>query len=121
MMSGVQTRGPLGEERRQLARLLVVPRPLHRLLHPAQVIVCSCGALAAKTTKEPLHRLFGVFTTVNPCRAEEHDGVLDVLHFEAAERLEVLGKYAKGTRLFAVEKVRIEIREWLRRHAAILL
>jgi hypothetical protein len=35
---------------------------------------------------------------VNPRRAEEHDGVLDVLRFEAAERLQILRKNPEGTR-----------------------
>ena len=63
-------------------------------------------------------RRFGVLAAVNARRAEEHDGVLDVLRAEAAQRLEILGQDADRPGFFAVEEFTIEIRKRL--HSAII-
>ena len=62
---------------------------------------------------ETFERLLRGFAAVNPRRAEEDDGVLDVLRLEAAERLEILGQDPERARFFALEKLRIEVRERL--------
>ena len=65
-----------------------------------------------------LERLLGVLAAVDARRAEEHDGVLDVLRLEAAQRLEILGEDPERARFFGFEKLGIEIRERLRMHGA---
>jgi hypothetical protein len=54
------------------------------------------GARASSDTSlQLLERLLGRFAAVNARRAEENNGVLDVLRLEATERLEVFGENAK--------------------------
>ena len=54
--------------------------------------------------RAPARRLLAA---VNPRRPEEHDGVLDVLRLEAAERFEILGENAKRACLLAFEELRV--------------
>jgi hypothetical protein len=44
-------------------------------------------------------------------RAEEHDGVADVLAAEPGQRLEVLREDAERARVVAVEELRVAVRE----------
>ncbi len=69
-------------------------------------------AARAQRQQRPL----GALAAVDAGRPEEDDGVLDFLVLEAAERLEVLGEDANRPAFFALEKLRIEVRERLLRH-----
>src|SRR5262245_26726930 len=69
---------------------------------------------------EPLERLACLLWTVDPRRAEEDDGVLNVLRLESPQRFQVLGENAQRARLFALEKLLTSIREWLGLHEEIL-
>ena len=111
---------PLGDQPRQLARLLVIAGPLHRLAPTRQVRVAARPGPRAEAAFEPLERLFGAFTAVDARRAEEDHGVLDVLRLESTERFEILGEDAERAGFFAVEEFRIGVRQRLRMHHRII-
>ena len=60
----------------------------------------------AQREQRPLRPLAAVHSR----RSEKHHGVLNLLFLEAAERLEVLGEDADGTRVCAFEKLPIQVR-----------
>jgi len=55
-------------------------------------------------------RALRAFAAVDSRRPEKDHGVLDLLLFEAAERLEVLGQNANRTRVPAFEKRLVQVR-----------
>ena len=61
---------------------------------------------------------FRPLAAVDPRGAEEHHGVLNVLHAESAQGFEVLGQNPDRAGFFAFEKIGIEIRKGL--HPAII-
>src|SRR6185295_20073246 len=89
MVLGLEAQGPGGEQAGQLARLLVVARPFHRLAAAAQfeLVFLFRAVLAARPQR--LQRPLGAIAAVDARRSEEDDGVLDLLFLEAAQRLEV--------------------------------
>jgi hypothetical protein len=110
---------PLRQEPRQRTGILVVLRPLDGLSAACQVLVDRLAA-RSESPLERCERLLGMRTAVDPRRAEEHDGVLDILCFEAAQRLEILGENPDWARFFRFEKLVILIGERLKVHAGIL-
>src|ERR1700731_288491 len=56
--------------------------------------------------------LTGTFMTVNPGRAEENYGVLDLFAAEARKRLAVFGQQAQNSSVRTVKKLLILICEW---------
>src|ERR1700731_1189447 len=56
--------------------------------------------------------LTGTFMTVNPGRAEENYGVLDLFAAEARKRLAVFGQQTQNSSVRTVKKLLILICEW---------
>ncbi len=75
----------------------------------------------AEPALETLERLLRVLAAVDARRAEEHDGVLDVLRLEAAQRLEVLGQDADRPGFFALEELGILVGKRLWVHWSIII
>src|SRR5215470_15629840 len=90
MVFGLERQAPLGEQARELARFLVVARPFDRALALGQLgLILLVGiALAARTQRA--QRALGPLAAVDARRSEEHHRVLNLLFFEAAQRLEIL-------------------------------
>ena len=109
---------PDGQQLRQFARFLVIPRPLHGLPSSDDAFI----GLRHGRSREAMHQLckrrLSVLAAVDAGRAEEHDGVLDVLRAEATQRFQIFGEDAERPAFFAVEEITIEIRERL--HSAII-
>ncbi len=110
---------PGGQHAGELARLLVVARPLDRLASARQVRLDVGVGFHAVAAHQVTERLFRVLAAVDAGRAEEHDGVLDVLRLEPAQRLEVLGEDSQRPGFFAFEKRRVEVGERLHVHRCI--
>src|SRR5262245_12246358 len=104
---------PLCQEARELARVFVVARPLEGTLAAPQMYVGVRVRPTNELPAQPLERLGSMLAAVYARRPEEDDGVLNVFALEASERLQILGEDAERPRLFAVEKRRVEIRQWL--------
>src|SRR5262245_61465988 len=67
---------------------------------------------------QSLERPFGPFAAVDARRTKKHDGVLDVLCLEPAERFQILRQDSQRTRFFTFEEFRIQVRKRL--HSAII-
>ena len=116
MIRGPERRAPLREEARQLARVLVVARPLERLARAGQLRLVRGVRVARAARPQRPQRPFGALAAVDPRRSEEDDRVLDPLLLEPSERLEVLGENADRARFLAFEKIRVEVRQRRLRH-----
>jgi len=100
----------------ELARLLVVARPLEGAARARQLaLVGVVGVLHAARAKA-LQRALGALAAVDARRAEEDDGVLNFLLLESAQRLEVLGENPDWARLGALEELRVQVRQRLLGH-----
>src|SRR5262249_35024821 len=113
---GLQRLGPRREQPRQLARLLVVARPLERLAAAPQLLLVGLVRVLDAPRAQTLQRAFGALAAVHARRAEEDDGILDFLLPESLQRLEVLGQDPDRSRLRALQKLLVQIRERLLRH-----
>jgi hypothetical protein len=111
---------PLREHARQLARFLVVARPLDRAAALARRSRRRRGCADAVHLHQLVERVLRRLAAVNARRPEEHDGVLDVLELEATLRLEVFGEDADGACIFALQKGVIEVSLRLRTHPPII-
>ena len=122
MVLGRQRRLHVGQQARQLARVLVVARPLDApcATSAARASIVLVGVAHAARLQR-LQRALGPLAAVDARRPEEHDRVLDLLVLEAAQRLEVLGQDADRPRLVALEKLRVQVRERLLRHNVVNL
>src|SRR4029434_2731902 len=98
---------PLCQQPGELARLLVVARPLDRLAPADEMLVGVPAALPHHLPHQGLERRLRLLAAVDARGSEKNDSVLDALRLEAAQRLEVLGEDADRTRLVAVEEVLI--------------
>jgi hypothetical protein len=116
VMWKVECLRPFRQHPCERAGVLVIFRPLDRLATAGEVLVHRL-APRPEATLERRERLFGMLATVNPRRAEEDDGVLNVLRLETAQRFEILGENPQWPCFFRFEKFLVAIRERLRVHA----
>src|SRR5262249_23281458 len=112
----LQRLGPRREQPRELARLLVVARPLDRLAAASQLFLVGAVRVLDAPRAQTLERAFGPLAAADARRAEEDDRVLDFLLPESAQRLQVLGQDPDRSRLRALQKLLVQIRERLLRH-----
>src|SRR4029079_14728077 len=106
---------PLAPPVGQLARIVLVARPLDRLAAPLEQREVLARAPRA-AAPQPLQRARRVESAVHPRRAEEHDRVLDVLGLEPPQRLEVFGEDPERARFVALEELRVHVRQRLVGH-----
>ena len=85
------------------------------------MLIALGGGARTEPALEALERLLRVLAAVDARGAEEHDGVLDVLRLEPAQRLEVLRQDADGSGLFALEElgILVGVRLWV--HPSIII
>ena len=111
-----QRAAPRRQQARQLARFLVVARPLERLARLRQLgLIVLVGAVYA-ASPERAQRPLGALAAVDAGRSEEHDRVLNLLIREAAERFEIFRQDANRPRIGALEELPVLVCERLLRH-----
>ena len=112
-----QRPAPHRQQAGQFAGVLVVFRPLKGFARFLQLVLIVRVGAVHTARLERLQRALRPLAAVDACRPEKHDRVLDLLAFETAERFEVLGQEADRTRLVAVKKLLVLVRERLLRHS----
>src|SRR5262249_26272005 len=113
---GLQRQRPRRQHPRELARFLVVARPLERLAALPQLALIVLVGVAHAARPQRLQRALRAFAAVDARRSEEDDGVLNLLILEAPQRLEVLRQDADRPGLGALEELQVQIRHQLLRH-----
>ena len=96
----------VGQQPGELARVLVVARPLDRLPRLGQLGLVLLVGVADAARLERRQRALGALAAVDAGRSEEHDGVLNLLVLEAPQRLEILRQDADRPAFGALEKLR---------------
>ena len=86
-------------------------------INPAMGWLFAVALGLQRESRRAVWGALGPLAAVDARRSEEHDGVLDPLIAESTERLEILGQYADRPRFVALEKVGIQVRQRLSRHA----
>ena len=107
---------PRREQPRQLARVLVVARPLDRLARSHELGLELRVGVPHAAGAQRLQRALRALAAVHAGRSEKDHGVLDLLLLEAPQRFQVFGENADRPRFGAFEKLLIQIRERLLRH-----
>ena len=113
MVFGRERATPRGEGAGELARLLVVARPLDGLAGLLQFDLETVVGGADTAGPQRLERPLGALAAVDARRSEEDDRVLNLLVPEPPQRLEVLGENSNRPCFVALEKLRVQIRQRL--------